>query len=198
MRGKEEGRVGAFSVILIIILLCIIGFLVWWFGFNGNGNSNKAVTTTSSQATQPTTAQKQDAIKANWIKFFNGKTPTAERVALLQNGQQFSQAVGQLGQSQTAKSTSATVSSVKLTGNDSATVTYTIDLNGQPALKNQTGQAVLENGEWKVSEASACSLLQIAGSAPSMCSSAGARTNQAGSAGSSSNQVKTPATSPSQ
>jgi hypothetical protein len=42
-----------------------------------------------------------------------------------------------------------------------ATVTYDILVSGTPALKNQTGVAVYENGTWKVGVTSFCGLLTI-------------------------------------
>jgi hypothetical protein len=40
-------------------------------------------------------------------------------------------------------------------------VTYDILLNGTPALSNQKGTAVLENGTWKVGVSSFCGLLSL-------------------------------------
>jgi hypothetical protein len=40
-------------------------------------------------------------------------------------------------------------------------VKYDILLNGTPALTNQTGTAVLDNGTWKVGVTSFCGLLTI-------------------------------------
>jgi hypothetical protein len=71
-------------------------------------------------------------------------------------------------------SASAKVSNVQLTSSKQATVTYTVYLGNTAALPNAKGVAVLENGTWKVSDASFCELLtlQNGGKAPSVCSSA--------------------------
>jgi hypothetical protein len=71
-------------------------------------------------------------------------------------------------------SASAKVSAVKVTSTSQATVTYTVYLGNTAALPNTKGVAVLENGTWKVSDASFCQLLalQNGGKAPSVCSSA--------------------------
>ncbi|MBO0819224.1 MAG: hypothetical protein J2P26_00070 [Nocardiopsaceae bacterium] len=112
-------------------------------------------------------------IKANWQKFFAGSTPTSGRVALLQNGQTFARELGVMESLGTTAS--AKVSDVKLTSPSQATVTYSIYLGKTAMLPNQKGVAILDNGTWKVSDASVCVLLTLenAGKAPSVCSSAG-------------------------
>jgi hypothetical protein len=42
-----------------------------------------------------------------------------------------------------------------------ADVTYNIVVGGSPALSNQTGTAILQNGTWKVGDASFCGLLAL-------------------------------------
>lgn len=110
-------------------------------------------------------------IKSNWEKFFNGSTPTSERVSLLQNGQAFAAEIASL--SSLGAAASATVSSVSLTSSTQAAVHYTINISGNPVLSNQTGSAIYENGVWKVGDASFCSLLTMEnnGKTPSVCSS---------------------------
>jgi hypothetical protein len=101
------------------------------------------------------------AIKANWIAFFNAKTPTARRIALLQDGQLFSAVIKAQASSPLALLASATVSKVTLTGTSQASVTYNILASGQVALPNQSGVAVYQNGTWKVGLASFCGLLRL-------------------------------------
>lgn len=111
-------------------------------------------------------------ITSNWEKFFKGSTPNSERVSLLQNGSTFAKTIS--GMSAMGTSASAKVSSVKLTSPKQATVTYTVYLGNKPALPGAKGVAVLENGTWKVSDASFCQLLTLenGGKPPSVCSSA--------------------------
>jgi hypothetical protein len=109
--------------------------------------------------------------------FFDGKTSADQKVALLQNGQQFQAVIQAQAGSAIARSAGATVSNVVVNGSQ-ATVTYTVTLGGQPALTDQRGQAVLEGGSWKVSDASFCQLLVLenGGSAaglPPACAAAG-------------------------
>jgi hypothetical protein len=101
------------------------------------------------------------AIKANWATFFNGSTPIARRVQLLEDGPQFTAAIKGLSKLTIASSSSAKISHVSLTGTSQAAVMYDILISGQPILKNQAGLAIYENGVWKVGYKSFCSLLLL-------------------------------------
>jgi len=111
-------------------------------------------------------------ITANWEKFFNSSTPTAQRVALLQNGSTFATAIS--GLSGLVSKLGAKVTNVTLNSATTATVTYNLTAGGSSLLTGQTGKAVLENGVWKVGDASLCGLLKLVpgGTVPSACSSA--------------------------
>jgi purine-cytosine permease-like protein len=111
-------------------------------------------------------------ITANWEKFFNSSTPTAQRVALLQNGSTFATAIS--GLSGLVSKLGAKVTNVTLNSASTATVTYNLTAGGSSLLTGQSGTAVLENGVWKVGDASLCGLLKLVpgGTVPSACSSA--------------------------
>ena len=113
-------------------------------------------------------------ITTNWEKFFNPSTSTAERVALLQNGSQFSSAISSFSSNPLASGIQAKVLSVDLTSTTQATVKYDIDSStGTALLANQSGVAVLTGSTWQVGDASFCGLLTLAGTSPlpSACSS---------------------------
>jgi hypothetical protein len=115
-------------------------------------------------------------ITANWEAFFSGTTPAAKKIAVLQNGQAFASVINAQAGSSLSKSASAKVLSVSVNGTGTqAAVKYTILLGGAPALSNQSGVAVNENGAWRVGDASFCALLALEnnGKAPSVCTSAG-------------------------
>lgn len=173
MRSRKETGAAAGWVVAIIVLLCAVGFLVWWFGFRytstGGTDTPTPVYTKTSQPAGPTDTQQKTTIRNNWMAFFNGKTPVLNKVALLQNGQAYSQIIDAQSQSKTGQETTATVSSVNLISNSKATLTYDVYISGQQVLKGQTGQSVQENGTWKVSDAAFCNLLQLSGSAPLDC-----------------------------
>jgi len=111
-------------------------------------------------------------ITANWEKFFSASTPTSERVALLQNGSAFAAAIS--GLSHLVSGLGAKVTGVTVNSATTATVTYNLTAGSSSLLSGQTGQAVYEDGVWKVGDASLCGLLKLvpSGSAPAACNSA--------------------------
>lgn len=109
-------------------------------------------------------------VKQAWTNFFAGSTSAADKIKLLQNGDQFSQVINEAAGLSIAKTSSATVSNVVINNSTTATVTYSINLGGQPALQNQTGTAVKVNGSWLVGDSSFCALLQLEGQAVPACS----------------------------
>jgi hypothetical protein len=112
-------------------------------------------------------------IKTNWEAFFNGKTGATQKIALLQNGQTFASVIQAQAGTTIASGASAVVTAVVVESASTATVSYNVDLNGTPALSNQTGTAVYQDGMWKVGDVSFCALLTLenGGKAPSVCAS---------------------------
>jgi hypothetical protein len=120
-------------------------------------------------------AAAEQAVAAAWTAFFDAKTPVSKRVALLEDGDQFSAIIQAQAGSSMASEASANVTKVTLTSPTAATVSYSILLDGEPALNNQNGNAVYESGSWKVGVHSFCTLLTLenGGSAkglPAVCS----------------------------
>jgi hypothetical protein len=124
----------------------------------------------SGTTTTDTTAAARAQIKSAYVKFFSGKTPVSDRVAVLQNGSKFKGLVTSFANNPLAKNVNVTVSSVTIEGGDNAKVVYTVKLGGA-GLPKQTGTAVRENGTWKVGYASLCKLVALQGSTPSACKS---------------------------
>jgi hypothetical protein len=124
----------------------------------------------SGTTTTDTTAAARAQIKSAYVKFFSGKTPVSDRVAVLQNGSRFKGLVTSFANNPLAKNVNVTVSSVTLEGGDNAKVVYTVKLGGA-GIPKQTGTAVRENGTWKVGYASLCKLVALQGSTPSACKS---------------------------
>ena len=118
------------------------------------------------------------AITANWETFFNAKTPTAKRVALLQDGTAFEPIIRAQAGSGLASTASAKVTKVTVESATQAQVAYNILIGGQTALSNQKGVAIYQNGTWKVGLASFCGLLALENNGstsklPAACKSAG-------------------------
>ena len=112
-------------------------------------------------------------ITANWEKFFNSSTPLSQRVALLQNGSSFSSAIDSFSKLPLANGIGAKVTGVTVTSATMATVTYSIVSGSTTLLGGQSGTAVLQDGTWKVGDASLCNLFKLipGGSVPAACSS---------------------------
>lgn len=144
----------------------------------GSGpNSPNATTQSSTPAASPSTPTGEPtsgagaiaAIKANWAEFFNAKTPVARRLALVQDGQALATVIKSQAGSSLASLATSKVSKVSLTGTDQASVTYTILVGGKPALSNQSGVAVYQDGTWKVGLVSFCGLLTLEGTKVPAC-----------------------------
>jgi len=140
-----------------------------------NSPASSSAPASSSSSSTPSNSGATAQITANWEAFFDGKTPAAKKISLLQNGQKFASVIDAQAGSGLASSAGAKVTKVVLDSSTKATVTYDITLNGSTALANQTGTAVYEGGTWKVGDVSFCQLLKLenGGTAPSLCSSIG-------------------------
>ncbi|MFF3566222.1 hypothetical protein [Nocardia jiangxiensis] len=110
-----------------------------------------------------------EAVTTTYKRFFDGSTTADQKIALLENGQAFADTIKAQADSSMAKSTTATVSNVASSATDHADVTFTILLNGKPALAGQSGTAVRTDGTWKVTAATFCALLTLEGNPPPVC-----------------------------
>ena len=145
----------------------------------GGSASASAAAPTSAAPTTPApspggTSAAVTQIKANWVTFFNPKTPVTQRVNLLQNGPAFASIIEAQDGSPLASSATSSVSAVTVESSTQAKVTYSILVGGSPALKDQPGVSVFQDGIWKVGDQSFCALLTLEnnGKAPSACASA--------------------------
>lgn len=109
-------------------------------------------------------------VKADWIAFFSGTTPAARKIALVQDGSDFAKVIDSQSTSGMAKSVAAKVTKVVIARSQkTATVHYSITIGGKPALVNQVGQALKQDGVWKVGAQSFCALLAMEGTKPPIC-----------------------------
>jgi len=168
-------RLGARRAILAAALGLALASAVTACSSSSSSPSTSSAPSSSSASASAGDSSAAAQIKANWEAFFSGTTSAAKKISLLQNGQKFAGVIEVQARSGLAKSASAKVTAVSVTSPAKATVTYDILLAGKPALTNQTGQAVHQDGTWKVGDASFCALLALenGGKAPSVCSSAG-------------------------
>jgi len=132
--------------------------------------TTSASTTTSGVASSSTSvvlSGDEATIAANYVAFFDGTKSVADKAGLLENGQQYTKELEAQADSPLREMATATVSAVKITSPTTADVTYSILVGGTPALPNQPGKAVQQDGVWKVSADSFLALLALqAGSAP--------------------------------
>lgn len=164
----------------LIVMVCALGAGLAACGSSSSGpaaSSTSATATPATSATSQPASAAQMAIEANWAAFFNAKTPVARRVSLLQDGQEFASVIKAQAGSTLASQATAKVTKVTSVTSKQATVTYSILLDGQPELKNQSGVAVDQGGTWKVGVTSFCGLLSLENGGktaglPSACKSA--------------------------
>lgn len=151
---------------------------------SSNETSSAAVATTSApahasgepsgSAAHPGGAPEADAATTTavtdaYVEFFDSNTPPDRKIALVENGQAFAPTINAQAGSPMAQGTTATVSRVALVAPDRAAVTYTVLLNGTPALQDQAGSAVKADGTWQVAQETFCSLLTLQGNPPPVC-----------------------------
>jgi hypothetical protein len=117
-------------------------------------------------------AKAKAEVESNWETFFEGSTPAAKRIDLLQDGAKFAGLVKALTRNPLARQLKADVTSVDLTDDTTASVTYTLLFGDREVLKGTKGTAVLVTGVWKVGTASFCQLLALQGAKPKACPSA--------------------------
>lgn len=159
------------SFLVPTALIAAAGIALAGCGSSGGSGNNSPATNTSSPTSQSSTpaagaeptsgAGAVAAIKKNWATFFNAKTKTSQRLALLQDGNMLATVIKAQSHNPLATTATAKVSHVTLTGTSQASVTYSILVSGTPALSNQSGLAVYQNGVWKVGLVSFCALLKI-------------------------------------
>ena len=118
-------------------------------------------TATAGGPADPTAAEAQ--IKQNWQAFFNPNTTIADKTKYLENGNTLGPLLQGFAADPRVKQVSAVVSNVAFTSPTTATVTYSLSLQGTVVEPNATGKAVLQDGTWKVADATLCGLVALTG-----------------------------------
>lgn len=129
---------------------------------------------TTSPTTSPTTgtptggapadpAAAAAQVKQNWEAFFSPKTPVSDKEKYLQNGRVLAPLLQAFASDPRVGQVSATVTNVAFTSPTTATVTYSLSLSGTVVESAATGKAVLEDGTWKVADATLCGLVALTG-----------------------------------
>ncbi len=126
-----------------------------------DGTETSAAPTGGDEPDDPAAAKAE--ITRNWTAFFDPGTPAAERVKLLENGEQMQGVLAAFGGDKNAAMTSAKVTGVEFTSATEANVTYDLLVGGAPALPGSQGTSVLQNDTWKVTVKTLCGLVQLSG-----------------------------------
>lgn len=122
--------------------------------------------TTSAPASAPADRAAAEAeIRQNWQKFFDPKTSTEEKQAVLENGDRMGPVLQAFSGDERGGQVQAKVTKVEFTSATGADVTYTLTLKGATALPDASGSAVEQDGTWKVSAKTLCALVQLSGNA---------------------------------
>jgi hypothetical protein len=143
-------------------------------GSSGGGTpTSPAASAAASPTSQPQAtdaASKATAtadIKTTYSTFFKSATPQATAVSLLEDGSTLGPAVADAAKIAKKDKTaeSAVVLSVTFTSPTTATVIYNLLGNGKPLLAKADGNAVLQDGNWKVAKNTFCTLVGLGASA---------------------------------
>ena len=116
--------------------------------------------TPAAEATAPADeAAAKAEITTTWETFFSSKTGTADAIALLENGDQLGPALKKAQQEDkaTGGNRSAKVKKITFTSATNANVNYILHAGG--TTLNSAGVAVLQDGKWKVSQITFCTLV---------------------------------------
>ena len=149
------------KLIWVVVLGPALGVVLVACGSSGTTAPKAGSSPPASASAAPASGSATAQNTADWEAFFNAKTPMARRVELLQNGQVFAPVIRAQAGSTLASAATAQVTKVTLVSPAQAKVTYSILVGGTPQLKNQAGVAVLQDGTWKVGDASFCGLLAL-------------------------------------
>ncbi|WP_371501157.1 hypothetical protein OG871_30210 [Kitasatospora sp. NBC_00374] len=130
---------------------------------SGSASVSVEVSPSASGSAPADVAGATTQVTATWEKFFDPATALADKATLLQNGEQLVPVLQGFAADPRVGQVKATVSKVEFTSPTTATVTYSLSLDGAVVQPDATGQAVLENGTWKVSTSTLCGLVSLSG-----------------------------------
>ncbi|MDH6115302.1 hypothetical protein P3T36_006712 [Kitasatospora sp. MAP12-15] len=126
---------------------------------SGSAASSPSATGSAPADVAAATAQ----VTQNWQSFFSPATPISTKAGLLQNGAQLQPLLQVFAADPRISQISAQVTNVQFSSAGTAVVTYNLLLQGQVVQPNAAGQAVLEDGTWKVSQSTLCGLVALSG-----------------------------------
>ena len=128
-----------------------------------------ATTAATTASGTPADAATTHAVTAAYEAFFSYQSTAQQSEDALQAGSQFAAVLAQQGQQSYAQKSSATVASVSMIAPDTAKVSFSVLVGGQPLLPGATGFAVRIGGSWKVAAVTFCGLLKLQGDKVDAC-----------------------------
>lgn len=173
-RGNATGgprTAGRGTAIAAALVLALAPALAACSDDSGGGSESTPPTptaerTTSAPASAPADRAAAEAeIRQNWQKFFDPKTSTEEKQAVLENGDRMGPVLQAFSGDERGGQVQAKVTKVEFTSATEADVTYTLTLKGATALPDASGSAMEQDGTWKVSAKTLCALVQLSGNA---------------------------------
>jgi hypothetical protein len=171
-RGNATGgprTTGRGTAIAAALLLALAPAVAACSDDSGGGSESTPPTptaerTTSAPATAPADRAAAEAeIRQNWQKFFDPKTSAEDKQAVLENGDRMGPVLRAFSGDERGGQVQARVTKVEFTSATGADVTYTLTLKGATALPDASGTAVEQEGTWKVSVKTLCSLVRMSG-----------------------------------
>lgn len=122
------------------------------------GSPSSSAAEPTADATAPADPAAAEAeVAENWEAFFANGDP-----AMLEEGDQLVDEIALLiSMAPPPQVITAPVQTVTFTGPDTATVTYDLTIDGEPVLPGATGQAAQDDGAWKVSKDTFCTLVAL-------------------------------------
>jgi hypothetical protein len=167
-RPRAAGRGTAITAALVLALAPALAACG-----DDNGGGSEATPpqptvdrTTSAPASAPADrAAAETEIRQNWQKFFDPKTSTQDKQAVLENGDRMGPVLEAFSGDERGGQVQAKVTKIEFTSATEADVTYTLTLKGATALPDASGTAVEQDGTWKVSAKTLCALVRLSGNA---------------------------------
>jgi hypothetical protein len=164
MFSTRNSRPAAWAAAAVLVL----GPLAAACGDDGGSEPATSPPTTAATPESPTEgaepadpAAAEQQIKKNWTAFFDPSVTTDEKVKLLENGEALRPVLTAFANDENAARASAEVTGVQFTSPTRATVTYNLMVDGNTALPDAKGTAVLEDDTWKVSQKALCALVEL-------------------------------------
>ncbi len=126
--------------------------------------SSASPTPSATGPTDPAQAEKK--VRDAWQRFASPKTSVKDKVAAVENGEQYALMIEAWSKDPKARALRVRIDKVTFTSDLDATVRYTLLSHGRKVGPGGPGASVLQNGTWKVSFKTVCSLTRYGKDVP--------------------------------